>query len=36
MMPFCTVFDELVRRDDRAVMPVLTQVLARLAEATSR
>jgi transcriptional regulator with XRE-family HTH domain len=30
------LFDELLRTDDRAVMLVLTQVLARLAEATNR
>lgn len=30
------LFDDLVRRDDRALLLVLTQVLARLAEATSR
>jgi hypothetical protein len=30
------LFDELLRKDDRAVLLVLTQVLARLAEATSR
>lgn len=30
------LFDDLIRRDDRAVLLVLTQVLARLTEATSR
>jgi transcriptional regulator with XRE-family HTH domain len=30
------LFDELLRCDDRAVLLVLTQVLARLAEATNR
>jgi hypothetical protein len=30
------LFDELLRSDDRAVLLVLTQVLARLAEATNR
>jgi transcriptional regulator with XRE-family HTH domain len=30
------MFDELLRSDDRAVMLVLTQVLARLSEATNR
>src|SRR5947209_13239880 len=30
------LFDELLRTDDRAVLLVLTQVLARLAEATGR
>ncbi len=30
------LFDELLRRDDRAVLLLLTQLLARLAEATNR
>lgn len=30
------LFDELLQTDDRAVLLVLTQVLARLAEATNR
>jgi hypothetical protein len=30
------LFDDLVRRDDPAVLLLLTQVLARLAEATGR
>jgi transcriptional regulator with XRE-family HTH domain len=30
------LFDELLRRDDRAVLLLMTQLLARLAEATNR
>jgi hypothetical protein len=30
------LFDDLVRRDDRAVLLLLTQLLARLTEATNR
>jgi len=28
--------EELLRRDDRAVLPLMTQLLARLAEATNK